>query len=181
MSVFRTKQRITAGPSALKSVDEMRCELKETLERLDKSAVKSKKNISRDQAEKKSWAGRVKETQVLIDATDDPGAKEALQMLQIQAGNYRDYFVDMIESETAKYDQLSNQADELRRAVNLLEIEDMKTELRNEISVTGSTVYDKTVTPVQTISEESEREVQRLILNAEALLEVKENQEMENV
>lgn len=178
MPVFRSKPSVAVVSSTFKSVDEMRRELKDTLSRLDRGTQKSQTVINKARSEQKAWSGRMAETDALMEATDSPEAKEALQLLRIQAGNYHDYFLGKAKSETEKYAQLSMQAEELHRAINRLEVEDMKVELHKEISATEATIYDKAVVRTTTVSAESEREVQRLIFNAEALLEIKGNADL---
>lgn len=160
----------------VKSAEDMRQELRDTLYRLDESIEQSSKTLNDHRGELAGWETRAGEAEECMGRTDDRGAQEAFQMLHVQAIGYMRQYRSKIETETKLLNQRIAQAEELRQAVNRLSVENIKEDLRREIAsseITGFKAVETETTGGNTITEESEREIQRLILSAEALLEIK--------
>lgn len=160
----------------VKSVEDMRRELQDTLERLDESIKVSRQTVKNNTAEVAGWEIRAKEAEDCMEKTDDPSAQEAFQMLHVQAVGYISKHRQQAEIEAKLLGQRVVQAEELRQATNRLEVENIKANLRREIASNESIVFSLQETAGfsgKTVTEENEREIQRLILNAEALLEIK--------
>lgn len=166
------RQKNTDPSMLAKSVEDMRRELQDTLARLDESIAESRTAVEENKTEVLEWSSRAGEAEACMGMTDDLDAQEGFQMLQVQALGYMRQHETTLEAEEELLTKRMAQAEELRRAVNRLEVDNIKAALRQEIASTEITAYNASPAN-KTASGESEREVQRLILNAEALLEIK--------
>lgn len=165
-----SRRKKTTGKTLVKSSDEMRQELQYTLSLVTENIASTQKKLVEENQELQDWKDRFEEAERCTKITREKKGKEAFQMLAIQAENYVKTYRNSIQGRKDLLNRMMAQQEELQQTADRLEVDLIQNDLRRSIVSNGYiSPYGNTLSETYT-----GQDVQRVIHNSKALLELKE-------
>lgn len=120
------------------------------------------------------WKSRVEYATEMIESTDEPDAIEALEILKAQAESYYETYSTAAVADDDYIGSLSLQLEKLQKTLASLDLIDKKKELTEHLRSIASGMNNPSAKAISQKPDHSEaREIESLILTANALIEVK--------